>query len=411
MVASPDAEVAVVGGGPAGSATALFLLARAPALHGRVHVFEKRRHPREKRCGGALSAWGLAHLRALGLADRVTGVPIQTFGLRMDDRVQRVAHAGLAIVVRRAIFDAMLFHAAAEHGAVTHEDAGVTALAREGDLWRIETSRGAFRARVIVGADGSSGGMRRLLGIPERSPRAQLAIVETPGPEARDGVSDGTLLFDLSPIARGVPGYYWDFPSPLDGTAGTSRGIFDLRAHGSQGAHGPRGAHGARDGAAARAAFDDALRLRSVDPATAKRKPWSIRPYTPGATVSVPGALLAGEAVGVDPVTGEGIAHALEYGRLAADEIAEALATGDLGFPRWTRRIEGAFVGRHLRQSCRLAPWVYGPRGALWARALVSSPTLVARGLNWYAGGSIGVTDAMLYTAVLAREGARALVT
>jgi flavin-dependent dehydrogenase len=49
----------------------------------------------------------------------------------------------------------------------------------------------------------------------------------------------------------------------------------------------------------------------------------------------VAGALLTGEAVGVDPLTGEGFAHALAYGRLAADTVLAALATGDVGFQVW----------------------------------------------------------------------------
>ncbi len=395
----PDAEVAIVGGGPAGSSTALFLLKHLPSLRGRVHLYEKHRHPREKLCGGALSAWGIDHLRALGLGDDVHGVAIDAFAVRLEDNVHRVRHPGLARVVRRSVFDAMLFEAAIDRGAVAHESSQVTGLCRTANGWSLTATDGSLGARIVVGADGTSGGMRKLLGLAEARPRAQLTVVETTGSEPRDSVSDGTLVFDLTPLTLGIQGYYWDFPSPLDGTPGTSRGIFDLHA-----------AHRSTPGGA-RTVLDKALLSRSVTASVHPHRAWSIRPYAPGSRVSVPGALLVGEAVGVDPLTGEGIAHALEYGRMAASAVARALSTGDMGFGRWSGRIAESFIGHHLRDANRIAARVYGPRGLRHARALLSSPTLLRRAIDWYAGGALGVGDLGMFAGVLLRNMARGVIS
>ncbi|NIQ23698.1 MAG: FAD-dependent oxidoreductase, partial [Pseudomonas stutzeri] len=50
-----DADVIIVGGGPAGASTALHLERLNPKLAARTLVLEKSRHPRDKTCGGALT--------------------------------------------------------------------------------------------------------------------------------------------------------------------------------------------------------------------------------------------------------------------------------------------------------------------------------------------------------------------
>jgi flavin-dependent dehydrogenase len=131
------------------------------------------------------------------------------------------------------------------------------------------------------------------------------------------------------------------------------------------------------------------LAERSIDALSVQIKAHSIRPVSLGSRASVTGAILVGESVGVDPVTGEGIAHGLGYGSLAADVLDDALRTGDVRFADWHRRIERSFVGRHLRDACRLAPLVYGRHAAKIARFLARSPDAMAMGARWYLGERI----------------------
>ena len=49
-----DVDLAIVGGGPAGVSTALFLAAADPSRIGRVVVLEKETYPRDKICAGAI---------------------------------------------------------------------------------------------------------------------------------------------------------------------------------------------------------------------------------------------------------------------------------------------------------------------------------------------------------------------
>jgi len=63
MVAAFDADLAVVGAGPAGAVAALFAARRGQ----RVVVFDRARFPRDKPCGEGLMPGGRAILAELGL--------------------------------------------------------------------------------------------------------------------------------------------------------------------------------------------------------------------------------------------------------------------------------------------------------------------------------------------------------
>ena len=69
-------DVIVVGGGPAGLATALFLCHADPARRGRVVVLEKERYPRDKFCAGALGARADQILMRIGVGVDVPSVPV-----------------------------------------------------------------------------------------------------------------------------------------------------------------------------------------------------------------------------------------------------------------------------------------------------------------------------------------------
>ncbi len=360
----------VVGGGPAASAFMLALAQRAPDVAKRSLVLEKERHPREKYCGGAVSAFGLEELGALGYTLDVPHVPIDGFRVRFSQRAAEHQRPGMGVVIRRNEFDHSLWRAAARTGAGMQEGETVTSIARDGATWVVTTNLSIHRSRVLIGADGAGSRVRKLLSFVEPRKHCRLYVLETP-PTPSDDVQSRTLEFDLSVVEEGIQGYYWDFPIMLDGAHAVSRGIYHMNTT-------PR-----KD---LKEVLKRALAKRGVDPEAVTYKPFSERGYVHGAELSRHGVMLIGEAAGIDVVTGEGIAHAVVYARIAAGLAARGLAKNSLHFEAYGALVRNSLMAQHLRQSSALAPYVYGAKAERWAAFLAARPEVVAACAEWYEG-------------------------
>jgi len=175
-------DVAIVGGGPAGSSCAAFC-----ALGGlRTLVLEREKFPREKVCGDCLnpSCWGV--LRRLGIADPTRELPHAIL-----NTVEFIAIGGQKVIVdiasnderliaiKRSLFDALVMSRARDLGAQIREETTVTALtpAGMGSDWKIESGKGAiFAARALVGADGRNSTVARLCNLLPRPARERVAL-------------------------------------------------------------------------------------------------------------------------------------------------------------------------------------------------------------------------------------------
>src|SRR6266403_125163 len=150
-------DVAIVGGGPAGSSCGAFCaMAGLQSL-----VLDREKFPREKVCGDCLnpSCWPV--LERLELANRVRDLPHSKLRsvafIAIDGReviIDLPSGTNCEISVKRSLFDDLLLRRARELGANVHEQTTVTGLSRN-DHWNIETASGEFfQARILIGADG-----------------------------------------------------------------------------------------------------------------------------------------------------------------------------------------------------------------------------------------------------------------
>jgi flavin-dependent dehydrogenase len=166
-----DADVAVVGAGPAGAAAALFAARRGQ----RVIVFDKQAFPRDKPCGEGLMPGGRLVLRELGLEDDVVagGAPplrgIQ-FGLagQLPVAVPFPEHAGeqAGLGIRRLTFDARLADALDHDLRIqfcSRTEARDVKRGTDGAATVI-TAAGEIRARFVAVADGLRSAFRHRLG-------------------------------------------------------------------------------------------------------------------------------------------------------------------------------------------------------------------------------------------------------
>lgn len=374
MTAKPAAlpasvDIAIVGAGPAGIATAASLVRCDPAWADRIVVLERSAFPRDKICAGGLGARADQTLARLDLDAQVPSAPIHGICLRLPAGTRTVRAAEpIGRVVRRRQLDHALARSVARKDVRVIEGAWVQSLEPDGKLIRLRTSLGDLRARAVVGADGVGSVVRRALGLPRGELWAQAVEVDTD--EVRQDEPRDILHFES--MDRGMTGYCWDFPTIVDGEAKVCRGAYVLR-------WGPSPMDPSR-------ALDAHLASRGFSPPAFAHRRYAERGYVRATPFSRPGWLLVGEAAGIDPVAGEGIPQALLYGELAGRYLHERFSAHDLRFDDWSRRVASAFFGKDLRFRSAMAGMFYGRDRPWLERVLVERPWFLRSGVEYFAG-------------------------
>src|SRR5262245_50938768 len=172
-------DVAIVGGGPAGSSCAAFCATAGL----RSLVIDREKFPREKVCGDCLnpSCWPI--LERLSLEEKVRDLPHSELSsvafIAIDGRevtIDLPSDADCEISVKRSLFDELLLRRAHELGANVHEQTTVTGLNRNG-AWKIETASGqTFHSRMLISADGRNSTVAHLCNLLPRPVRERVAL-------------------------------------------------------------------------------------------------------------------------------------------------------------------------------------------------------------------------------------------
>jgi menaquinone-9 beta-reductase len=389
-----EAEALIVGGGPAGLSTALFLLHERPDLRGRITVLEKARYPRDKFCAGAIGARADKLLASIGVTVDVPSVMID--GMSVATAEGRAAHAvpGIGRVVRRIELDHRLAQIAASAGVTVIEGACTDAVVIDQGGVECRTTQGVFRGRVVVGADGVGSVVRRSLGLPFGTYRAQVIEIDTE--RADEDPDRRTLHFDLSD--RALTGYAWDFPTIVDGRELYCRGMYEL-----SGIAGAPAAEDGREPAMSLAErFAERLSRQGLRLSDHKQKRFSERGFELHQPYAAPRVLLVGEAAGIDPITGEGIAQAVQYGHAAGRYLAARLGGDDLAFDDWRQHLRSSSIGFDLGIRCRIVGLCFGPRRAAMERYLLGTPSLLDASLKGWGGMKVPWTTLARLSASLA---------
>jgi flavin-dependent dehydrogenase len=336
---TPDLIV-IIGGGPSGLSTALHLQQIAPHLAPRILILEKEYYPRFKLCAGGLTIDAESILERLGLdlnevphvfADDVH-LDFEAHGLNV-----RMAKRHALRVIRRDEFDNWLAEKAKNRGIEIKEGVTVKNIIPQTDKVTVETNQGIFHAQIIVGADGSNGVTRRC--VFPKEPVYTARVLEVITPVRRNGIPPHEIdhaYFEFSPVPNNIAGYIWDFPTQVKGEPMRCWGIYDtnLLADGKR----PQ----------LKEPLANEMKRFGFDLDNYEIKGHPIRWFSPQNKMSVSRVLFVGDAVGADPIFGEGISIALGYGKLAAQEISESIQRGEVSFRRFKRRVVRSALGQAL---------------------------------------------------------------
>ncbi|MFC4058689.1 geranylgeranyl reductase family protein [Planomonospora corallina] len=322
-----DADVIVVGAGPAGSTTA-YHLAQAGLD---VLLLEKTTFPREKVCGDGLTPRAVKQLIAMGVDIdapgwvRNKGLRVVGGGLRFElDWPELSSYPDFGLVRTRQDFDEILAANAVRGGARLLQGVNVTGPIldeRSGHIVGVTAKKDgeevSYRSRLVVAADGNSTRISLAMGLHKREDRPMGVAVRTyfTSPRHDDDYLETWLeLWDGDQL---LPGYGWIF-GVGDGTANVGLGLLntstafkgadyrDLLRRWTQNMPGEWG-------------FTEENMTTPIRgaalPMAFNRQPHYTR-----------GLVLVGDAGGmINPFNGEGIAYAMETGRIAAETVVQAL--------------------------------------------------------------------------------------
>ena len=326
---SNSPQVLVVGGGPGGASAALWLARRGVD----VLVVEKKHYPREKACGDGLTPRAVRQLLDMGFdfdrpdVHRIVGLRSYAGDVMLEmPWPEHSIYPNWGATLRRSDLDGRVAGLAEAAGATVLQGVEAVPVVEGGELTSVELHGTGEDPEIVkpgyvVVADGSLSRFGRQLGTERRRdyPFGLAVRGYWESPNSTDGFIESQLdIRDRQ--GRAMPGYGWVFPMG-DGTVNIGAGLVSTFK-----------------------GWKDINTSRILEAYLAELPDhWQVGPDPVARPIGgkLPMALsvgpktgrnwiVVGDAAGaVNPFNGEGIDYAYETGRLAADLVAEAIATDD----------------------------------------------------------------------------------
>jgi geranylgeranyl reductase family protein len=363
-----DADVIVAGAGPAGAVAAATLAAAGID----VLLVDRARFPRNKPCGGALSARALVRFPWLdGLLASIDVLRVRKLHLEgpAGTRLDLEHHEPCVLLVRRVELDAALVARATHLGARFDDRFEITQAGQDAHGVTIGARDGRrLRARMIIAADGVHSVLAKRLDVNHHWPRTHVAIDMMEETPIATLAADRPDVLWLAYAPNGLDGYAYVFPKVRHVNVGIGCVL----------AHFDRAVHDAPYVVQQR--FVQSLTSRGVLHGRSDRRtftPYLIPVGGPIREAARGRVLFVGDAGGfVHAITAEGIYYAMVTGELAGRAIARARGGQDparaaAGYQAAWRRDIGAELDdavtlqRYLFAShARVAEIIHGAAGA-----------------------------------------------
>ncbi|MCX6766302.1 MAG: geranylgeranyl reductase family protein [Candidatus Moranbacteria bacterium] len=326
-------DVIIIGAGPAGSTLAYELAKKRK----KVLILEKERFPRDKPCGGGLTAkvnsllqFDISHL----IEGEISGI---SFTKKFRDEISGPVMQTSIRIVERAGFDNFLAEKAKENGAEMIQSAKAIEIEDTSDCVRVAIEDGRhFQGKILVGADGALGITSRVV-LSEKDPLFSFLVVlkcETQTNTEKNFKRKAKIDWGT------IPGSYaWVFPSKNKLNIGVGGPVsigHELEKYLDQWLE----FNGLKKDEIKLIGHPEKCRINKKTPILKDR------------------IILIGEAAGlVDYWTGEGIYYAIKSAKIAAPIIEKSLVAGNIEYLKEYEKeidreimpeLEGAYVAAKI---------------------------------------------------------------